>query len=224
MKTKVEQVTMFSADPGTKNFAITVLRGTCTSTFTFTPVKVGNRTHKRRHVDKKLEIEILGTGMIEHDKLLYNVVEAQAELMAFEENLRNILAPYEPIGAVFMERFQSRGNGGSTIEAINMGLGRVSSMFNHLGPTYPKFITAATWKNRVNKKFDLKHEYKNQGLTSKAKSYVGPTEHQLDSTLIGVYGLHQYFGIEDFEVFDEDGYFEKFMEEFKAYPKLLAQA
>lgn len=219
MPTKVEEIIMFSADPGTKNFAITVLKGRCIREITYRNIVVEGRKHKRKLVQKRLEIEILGTGMIAHDKLLYNVVEAQAELMAFEENLKQILSPYD-IGIVYMERFQSRGNGGSTIEAINMGLGRITSMFNHLGPKYPRFITAATWKNRANKKFDLKHEYKNQGLTSKAKTYEGPTEHQLDSTLIGVYGLHQHFGIDDFEIFDTDGYFDQFMEEFKAYPKL----
>ena len=84
---------------------------------------------------------------------------------------------YQP-KAVVMERFQTRGNGGPLIELVSTMNAAVGIIDRDM---QCKFITAATWKNKFNRRFDnaLDDMYK-ECLT---------TPHQLDAILIGCYGL-----------------------------------
>lgn len=169
---------VFSADPGTKNFAYTIQR-----------IEI---------VDGDIKLKFIGTGMLKEPVKDITGVNAQEGLRHFAKQLRKVRKKYKP-EVVVMERFQSRGNGGSTIESINMMLGAVPVIFKKSEILFP---TAATWKNRTKKFFDLKSAYKGYGLTSKAKSYTGVTEHQLDSALIGTWAAHKFLEAEDFEIFE----------------------
>jgi len=76
------------------------------------------------------------------------------------------------------ERFQTRGNGGPLIEQVSAMLGLLRGRY----PKVPiKLTIASAWKNRFNRRHscDLKEIYPT----------VGVQPHQLDATLIGVFGL-----------------------------------
>lgn len=120
------------------------------------------------------------------------------DLVAFSLTRRNFLIEIAgwmksaPHGIV-AERFQTRGNGGPLIE-------QVSAMLGLLGGAYPelpiKLIIASSWKMSMQRRFDidLKEVYPE----------IGVQPHQLDASLIGVYGLEQGTGISisfDFEAF-----------------------
>ncbi len=170
---------VFSADPGTKNFAYTI--------------------QKVSFDGDKFKLKFLGTGMLKSPVIDLTGYNAQTQLRHFKKQLKRIKKKYNP-DVVAMERFQSRGNGGSTIEAINMMLGMVPIVFGKVNVYFP---TAATWKNRTKPYFDLKNAYKHYGLTSKAKSYTGKTEHQLDASLIGLWVFHKETeGLGDFAIFE----------------------
>ena len=91
---------------------------------------------------------------------------------------------YEPDG-VIGERFQTRGIGGPLIEQVSIMLGLINGAYN---PPWFKLTTASTWKNRLNRRFetDLKSLYPD----------VLVQPHQLDATLIAIYGFEEMLGTE----------------------------
>lgn len=120
------------------------------------------------------------------------------DLVAFARTRKNFLIEiagwmrFSPNGVV-AERFQTRGNGGPLIE-------QVSAMLGLIGGRYPdlpiKLIIASSWKQSMQRRFgiDLKEVYPNMEVQP----------HQLDASLIGIYGLEQGMNITidfDFDVF-----------------------
>lgn len=97
---------------------------------------------------------------------------------AFSKELRRWFDLYEP-NLVIAERFQTRGNGGPTIElvsAMNMLLGLIRA------DRPVKYIPASQWKVAFNRRWgdeELKSMYEDC-LT---------LAHPLDAALIGIYGL-----------------------------------
>lgn len=91
---------------------------------------------------------------------------------------------YKPNG-VIAERFQTRGNGGPLIELVGAMIGMMRGCYQE---TPVKLTIASTWKNKVQRRFDvdLKEVY--------PTTAVQP--HQLDAALIGVYGLETGLGKE----------------------------
>lgn len=84
---------------------------------------------------------------------------------------------FQPDG-IIAERFQTRGNGGPLIEMVSSMLGLIRGSY----PETPiKLTVASAWKNRFNRRFetDLKLIYPD----------IEVQPHQLDATLIGIYGL-----------------------------------
>lgn len=198
----MSSITILSCDPGTKNFASALVTGT---------MKKG-----------KLRFKIHGTRVME--KTVLSLVDEPANQMAqFIGEVEDIidrtgLTPE----ALYMERFQSRGNGGTTIECINFMLGTMVYHFRDRCPV--SLLTAATWKNRVNRYLILKESYKAYGLQLKASP---KTAHELDAVLIGMYGICRHFGINDFDCFDDSEgdaeynmKFDKFMDYFLQVPHL----
>ena len=193
---KYKKIKVFSCDPGTKNFAMSVIEGTVT--------------------ESGLKIKIIGTCML--NETLQDLTKNVAPVLRdFNKRMRFIKKEHKPKLACF-ERFQSRGLKGKTIEAIGYMLGVIGITFRRANP---RFILASTWKNRINK-IDgvvLNDIYKGWGLTSKAKSYTGKRDHELDAVLIGIYHLHQHLGMEDFEIFKNIP-LENFKEHFLNAPTL----
>lgn len=113
------------------------------------------------------------------------------DLVAFALTRKNFLTEvkgwmkYGPNG-IIAERFQTRG--GSSMGPL---IEQVSAMLGLIGGTYPdvpiKLTIASVWKNSMQRRFqnDLKEVYKR----------VRVQPHQLDASLIGIYGLEQGLGI-----------------------------
>lgn len=186
--------TVFSADPGTKNFACSVL--------------------KCRFKNERLQFKIVGTCMLPTTltDIKSNAVE---QLDGFATDIKDICRPHLPLKLVCIERFQSRGLGGNTIEGINMMLGVTARIFRK---PEVRYITAATWKNRINKFVDLKASYKDYNLH---RVITDKEIHELDSLLIGVYMAYQHVGLTDFSLFEEEGKYDSFIQKFLQSPNLL---
>jgi hypothetical protein len=182
---------VISADPGTKNFAVTIAEHTI--------------------VNGKVRSKILVTGMIDTTITDLNQGVA-ASIKRFEKTMRDLRKQYKPELA-YIERFQSRGLKGTTIECINIMLGIFVRVFIDLNPT---LLLASTWKNRANKQFDLKAVYSGYDLDKKRSP---KTCHELDSTLIGIYGFCRENNIPYFEMFNEDN-IGRFIEYYLEVPSL----
>jgi hypothetical protein len=194
----LEYVTVFSCDPGTKNFACSVIKG--------------------RFDGTNLRVKIVGTCMLPEEVVLIDLTKnVGGKLSIFSKHIRRIIKKYGPDIACF-ERYQSRGLKGKTIEAIGYMLGVLGMMFKHGDPQY---ILAATWKTRINRfpDIDLKKIEKKYGLTTSKKDYRGKRNHEMDSVLIGLYKMHKHFGLRDFQIFEEVD-FTVFMDRFINSPEL----
>lgn len=169
---------ILSADPGTKNFAISITQ------------------HKI--VGGRLRSKILATGMI--DTTIKNLNhEVVKDIKRFERDMIALRRRWKP-DHVYFERFQSRGLKGTTIECINIMLGIMIRVFHDLDP---RLLLASTWKNRIGRRLDLKSSYKDFGLTRK---HSPKTPHELDATLIGFYGACRRLGLEDFAPFNQNNW------------------
>ncbi len=85
--------------------------------------------------------------------------------------------------AIVAERYQARGIRGNSGELISLMMGIILQRYRKLDV---QLITAAQWKNDWHRQYDfnLKDVYK----------ACRTTPHQLDATLIGLYGLQQLEG------------------------------
>lgn len=117
-------------------------------------------------------ITILADSVLMHP--LHDIKHFSKEKEAFLQEVNSWIDKGKP-DAIIAERFQSRGLKGLTIECVCMMLGLLSML--NLPVLY---ITASTWKNRYQKRFniDLRELYK--------ELQIAP--HQLDSALIGCFG------------------------------------
>ena len=106
---------------------------------------------------------------------IHDIPSFMSQQREFVNEVKSWIEQFQP-KAIVAERFQSRGLRGATVECVSMMLG-ILSTFNL--PTL--FITAATWKNQYQKRFDvnLRDVYKE----------IATTPHQLDASLIGCFGL-----------------------------------
>lgn len=88
------------------------------------------------------------------------------------------ITKYEP-ECIILERFQSRGGMGPLIELVS---GMVMAVCTEYRDRPCKVITAATWKNQFHRTFK---DYELNDVYPECLT----TPHQLDATLIGIYGL-----------------------------------
>ncbi|AXG66931.1 Holliday junction resolvase [Dickeya phage vB_DsoM_JA29] len=153
---------ILSGDPGKVNFALTVL-----------DVK-GKR------------LDIMGTRMF--GSPIQNLTgDLGSVTKKFIDEIAKIDKQYGPFDAMCFERFQSRGLGGNTIEAISIMIG-VMAFYCHKKKIPFFAITASQWKNAFNRHADLKGLYKEFNLTSKkSKKAI----HEFDSMLIGIYTFYK---------------------------------
>lgn len=120
------------------------------------------------------------------------------DLTAFAKTRRNFLTEITSWmkcspGGVVAERFQTRGHGGPLIEQVSTMLGLIGG---HWYETPIKLVIASSWKQSMQRRFDidLKAVY----------PQLGVQPHQLDASLIGVYGLEQ--GLNTIIDFDFDSF------------------
>lgn len=116
------------------------------------------------------------------------VTKPISDLVAYGQQRNDFLAEidkwvevYQPNGIV-VERFQTRGQSGPLIEYVGVMVGLLG------GYRMPiKAITASTWKNAWNRRFDP--------LTLDAMyAECAITPHQLDACFIGIFGLEKGTG------------------------------
>jgi hypothetical protein len=119
-------------------------------------------------------------------KLMYpmdSMTEFQVQKLRFLEEVGKWVELYKP-HALIAERFMLRGAGtGQAMgELIPSMIALTSAYFNLNTLTIP----AAQWKNPIQKRFtfDLKETYKE----------IGVEAHQLDASLIGIYGIERGMG------------------------------
>lgn len=169
---KAKKLRVLGIDPGTTNFAYTAvdIRGT----------------------QRIKGVKIIKRGVISGTvKLLTgNLHEDSGK---FIEELRSLISEIKPDVVVY-ERYQSRGMKGTTIELVNMMIGMLMVM--SWDTKFPiQGIMPSTWKNAVNRKFDLKEDVYAHMPKSK--------QHNLDAFLIACYAFpekdrYRYFqGKED---------------------------
>lgn len=132
----------------------------------------------------RLKFRVLENGLVPCTiKNLKDHDERRKQMRRYRNWVREKIEHYE-VTHMIGERYMTRGINGSTIESVNMMLG-VLQCFN----LSDKFIPAATWKNALTRaEIVLKEEYR----------YARTTPHQLDASLIGIYGLFREHGFKDF--------------------------
>lgn len=142
---------ILACDPGTRNFGIAC---------------VGVKNGK---------IDVIASSLLTNP-ITVLTADHERQRKLFVAELRNWIHLYEP-DAYIAERFQTRGNGGPTIELVTA----MNTILTVIKRKPYKYVVASQWKNAFNRRFDdqLKSMY-DDCLT---------TPHQLDAVLIGCYGL-----------------------------------
>jgi hypothetical protein len=122
----------------------------------------------------------------------------------YTEEMRSFIACYEP-DAIVIERFMSRGLKGKTIELVSLMVGILASLvyeYRLQGFNITiQSVTAASWKNRVNKVFPLVDVY------ADLKPHKVP-DHCVDAALMSLYAISE--GKENPYLYlkDDDAYFD----------------
>jgi len=133
-KETIEECSILGLDPGSKNAGYAVLR-----------VRIKK---------KKLQYKIEETGKLKN--LLTDLkIPHRKILQKHVGEVRAIIKKYG-IKYVLAERYMARGGKQATIEYVNQMLGALEYAL----PVEVTQISAATWKNRINRIFDLKKYYK----------------------------------------------------------------
>jgi hypothetical protein len=161
-------VLTLSFDPGTANF------GYCVSDF------------------KKRKYAILENGLIKPTVRDINN-DVSGDLKRYAKTIRKLCDRFPTIELFIAERFMTRGLSGPLIESVAIMFGRgIPIVQTRTSVTDIKLVTAAVWKNEVNKTIDLKELYK----------IISVTPHQADSFLMGAYNYYVRH-LQDKELFSE---------------------
>lgn len=129
-------------------------------------------------VNKKGDFVVLANAIMMHP--ITNLVEnVNKSINIYLREVDMWVKLFKPDGFI-MERFQSRGGlSGPLIELVS---GMTLSLCTEYRAKPCKLITAATWKNNFHRKFN---DVKLDDLYKQCRT----TSHQLDSVLIGCFGL-----------------------------------
>jgi hypothetical protein len=188
-------ITILSLDPGSVNFAASILRA--------------------KVIDGKLVVNVVGTKMI---STINNVLKAQEQANAFCNEIVELHNKYN-FTHIVAERYQTRGIKGKTVECINLMLGILLNEFNDLDVT---FLTASTWKNRYNSSLDLNDLYNDlkDAMASTKKSLRPKQVHELDCSLMGIYRLCALYNLPYFANVNTYKREQSFLNHFLESPKL----
>ena len=149
---KFKSCVVLSFDPGVENFAWSCVE-----------------------VHRPFKVSVLGCGMMRNTvrTLTRNV---RQQIVLYVEELSELLDRFNPT-EVIAERYMSRGNGGDTIELVNIMLGALAT--KHKSITY---IPASQWKNAWNREGNLEEFY----------ATTDAVAHEIDATAIGMYRAYQF--------------------------------
>lgn len=156
------------ADPGSSNYGFSIVE-------------------MKLYPGKNAVFKVLTNGLVE------NRVNALNRADLFEDQVKSHLREMKGyieeynVDCIIIERYMTRGIKGSTIEFVNVMIGALS-VVAFAKKLKVKTLPASQWKNELKRRGeDLKSRYK-QVLT---------TPHQLDSVLMGIYGLGLSVGMKN---------------------------
>lgn len=155
-------------DPGTKNFAYSIIKVQPWITSKGTTLKVG----------------VVKTGLLQNTVL--DTKNARKQLATFLLEIECILDhPEFKCSAIVVEQYQSRGHGTKLLELVNIMIGGLFTRFEY---REFHFFSAAAWKTAIKQKFDLDGEYKR----------ITCTAHEVDATYIAMYGAFRLLKLKPF--------------------------
>ena len=164
MKKKVQ---LLACDPGTANFGYAIVEaqiedGLCPSQFKV--LQYGKLNCTIRQLTGKMSDNI---GM-------------------YVATIKFLMSKYPELNGAIMERFQTRGIGGPTIELVSLMIG-VTSTFFYEKDLPVKAIIASQWKQACTRSDIILDD-----MYAKYKDSVKATPHEVDAVMIGLYGLHLF--------------------------------
>lgn len=159
---------------------------------------------------KKLHLE--GSKTVKN--MVKDMKDPLPKYLAYKKELKDLGA----FDLVVAERFQARGNKGPTVESISVMLAALLELY----PKRTMFLTASTWKNRVNRVFDLKAFYEDlkQAQVSVRPISERKTIHELDSSLMGLYGWARATNSQYYTAFEKESARERYLQMFLNCQKL----
>lgn len=174
---------ILGADPGSVNYALACIKFDA----------------------KARKLEVLGSRMLQNPINKFDDT-LQSQFDAFIKELQWIRGWYKPDYAI-MERFQTRGNGGNTIEFVSMMNGM---LYRVMRKSDPMLVTASTWKNACTRAgIDLKALY----VDYKMKSVYSPKAiHEFDAVMMAVYRWYIAMNVVPYKNFDVHKFIAKFMD------------
>ena len=164
MKKKVQ---LLACDPGTANFGYAIVEaviedGLCPSQFRV--LQYGKLNCTVRQLTGKMSDNI---GM-------------------YATTIKFLMSKYPDLNGAILERFQTRGIGGPTIELVSLMIG-VTSTFFYEEDLPVKAIIASQWKQACTRSGIVLDD-----MYTKYKESVKATPHEVDAVMIGLYGLHLF--------------------------------
>jgi hypothetical protein len=100
--------------------------------------------------------------------------------------IKFLMQEYPELNGAILERFQTRGIGGPTIELVSLMIG-ITSTFFYEKDLPVKAIIASQWKQSCSRSGIILED-----LYARYKDLVKATPHEVDAALIGLYGLHLF--------------------------------
>jgi Holliday junction resolvasome RuvABC endonuclease subunit len=164
MKRKVQ---LLACDPGTANFGYAIVEaviedGKCPSQFKV--LQYGKLNCTVRQLTGSMSDNI---GM-------------------YVATIKFIMDKYPELNGAILERFQTRGIGGPTIELVSLMIGIISTFFYEKSLPV-KAIIASQWKQSCSRSSIVLDD-----MYVKYKDAVKATPHEVDAVMIGLYGMHLF--------------------------------
>jgi hypothetical protein len=165
---------ILALDPGTRSFAVSVMN-----------------IRFKESVSFKCE----GTAMLPGKVIHKNMIDIRPSLNKFLDYMDPLVS--QDFDAFVVERYQSRGGKGPTIESINTMIGALIPRLGHI--PYVKCYLAGTWKNAFNRFGFLNEMYEDHKVlrTDKSKSHI--QIHELDASLMAFYVASKQQNVKPFE-------------------------
>jgi Holliday junction resolvasome RuvABC endonuclease subunit len=165
LKSSVKCINVLAIDPGVTNAAWAILRVSHSGIF----------------------------KVVAHGKILNAMTNMNGDIIKdvkkFQSELLEIVDNYN-VNALIIERFQSRGLKGTTIELVNLMIGCLMAEMERIKGRHilVSLITPSQWKNEWNRNSNLEAFYKK----------VNCVVHQVDAIGIGLYGAYTWLGLKPF--------------------------